>query len=255
MVEWVTQWVTGFKLVVSSKLVWKALKTLLLHSGDYDGFNKCIMVKITSRELSKPNCDTIKIVKIGPNELVNEEHLVMSGPQSKTKEIVITLWMTIIWWYIWCSKQSPCVIWCSKQSTEQHLLSLICWPSLVAHWTFNLNIMTAFLINLVSWINSAQTCHHPFLSRVKVLVGLGQSPVARSDRSGSSPCPSKWAWIVLLLKAITTIDTYHDNRHHYKDCKKHRQHQHYCLAWLWIPKVAMEGDRTVANNGITKLSN
>ena len=64
---------------------------MLLQPGDDDGFNKCIMVKNISRELSKPNCDTIKIVKIGPNELVNEEHLVMSGPQSKTKEIVITL--------------------------------------------------------------------------------------------------------------------------------------------------------------------
>ena len=103
---------------------------------------------------------------------------------------------------ICCSKHSPLVIWRSKQSTEQHLLSLICWPSLVAHWTFNLIVLTIILINLVSWMNSSQTCHHPFLSRVKVLVGLGQSPVAGSDRSGSSPCPSKWAWIVLLLFSV-----------------------------------------------------
>ena len=47
--------------------------------------------KNISRELSKTNCATIKIVKIGPNELVNEEHLVMIGPESKTRETVITL--------------------------------------------------------------------------------------------------------------------------------------------------------------------
>ena len=49
------------------------------------------MVKKIERELSKPNCDTIKSVKIGPNELVNGEHLVMIGPQFKTRETVITL--------------------------------------------------------------------------------------------------------------------------------------------------------------------